>query len=123
MKAINPATAELIRDYPEHTEGEIEGYLRRVDSSFATWKTTPLVERAGRMQRAAHALREGRTRYARLMTEEMGKPVAAAEAEVDKCAWNCEFYAEHAGQFLASQGVRTDAAKSYVRFDPLGPVL
>src|SRR5919198_1848250 len=123
MKAINPATAELIHDYPEHTEGEIEGHLRRVDSSFTSWKTTPLVERAGLMQRAAHALREGRSRYARLMTEEMGKPIAAAEAEIDKCAWNCEFYAEHAQSFLKVEEVRTDASRSFVRFDPLGPVL
>ena len=123
MKAINPATAELIRDYPEHTEGEIEGHLRRVDSSFASWKTTPFVERAGLMQRAAHALREGRSRYARLMTEEMGKPIAAAEAEIDKCAWNCEFYAEHAQSVLKVEEVRTDASRSFVRFDPLGPVL
>jgi succinate-semialdehyde dehydrogenase/glutarate-semialdehyde dehydrogenase len=123
MKATNPATAELIREYPEHTKGEMEGRLRGAKTAFASWKKTPLAERAGRMQRAAHALREGRNRHARLMTEEMVKPIAAAEAEIDKCAWNCDFYAEHAGSFLQVEEVPTDASRSFVRFDPLGPVL
>jgi succinate-semialdehyde dehydrogenase/glutarate-semialdehyde dehydrogenase len=123
MKAINPATAERIRDYPEHAEGEVEGRLQRAATAFASWKKTPLAEREERMRRAAHALREGRSRHALLMTEEMGKPIAAAEAEIDKCAWNCDFYAEYAEGFLRAEDARTDASRSFVRYDPLGPVL
>jgi succinate-semialdehyde dehydrogenase/glutarate-semialdehyde dehydrogenase len=103
MRSVNPATAELIRDYPEHAEGEVEGRLQRAASAFAAWKKTAPAERGGRMGAAAHVLREGRSRYARLMTEEMGKPIAESEAEIDKCAWNCEFYAEHAESFLRNE--------------------
>jgi succinate-semialdehyde dehydrogenase / glutarate-semialdehyde dehydrogenase len=123
MKAINPATEELIRDYAEHGEPEAEVRLRRAERAYSSWRRTTFADRSRLMGRAAGLLRGRRDEYARLMTEEMGKPIAAAEAEIDKCAWNCEFYAEHAPTFLAATTVRTDAAKSFVRFDPLGPVL
>src|SRR3954452_22919203 len=123
MKAINPATEELIRDYAEHGETEVEARLRRAEQAFSSWRMTPVDERSRLMARAAGLLRERRADYARLMTEEMGKPIAAAEAEIDKCAANCAFYAEHARAFLAPATVPTEAAKSFVRFDPLGPVL
>src|ERR687898_749079 len=100
MKAYNPATEELIRDYPEPDEREVEELLA-----------------------AADRLREHRADYGRLMTEEMGKTLSAAESEVDKCAWVCDYYAEHAEELLASQSVPTDASRSCVRYDPLGPVL
>jgi succinate-semialdehyde dehydrogenase/glutarate-semialdehyde dehydrogenase len=123
MKAVNPATEELIRDYPEHTEAEVEERLRRAGQAFTAWHQTPSAERARLLKRAADLLRQRRATYARLMTEEMGKPIAAAEAEIDKCALNCDFYADHAAAFLASQTVPTEAARSFVRYDPLGPVL
>jgi acyl-CoA reductase-like NAD-dependent aldehyde dehydrogenase len=123
MKAINPATGEPIRDYPEHDRSEVEERLQRAQHAFSTWRMTPFAERSRLMMRAARLLRERRADYARLMTEEMGKPIAAAEAEIDKCASACEFYAEHAEAFLAPTPVRTEAAKSFIRFDPLGPVL
>jgi succinate-semialdehyde dehydrogenase/glutarate-semialdehyde dehydrogenase len=75
------------------------------------------------MRRAAALLRGRAERYARLMTEEMGKPLAAGRAEAEKCAWVCDFYAEHAARFLAPAAVATEARESWVRFEPLGPVL
>ncbi len=75
------------------------------------------------MREAAQILRTRRAEYARTMTTEMGKPIVQAEAEVDKCAWVCEYYADHAEAFLAEQPRETQASRSYVRFDPLGPVL
>ena len=75
------------------------------------------------MREAAQILRTRRAEYARTMTIEMGKPIVQAEAEVDKCAWVCEYYADHAEAFLAEQPRETQASRSYVRFDPLGPVL
>ena len=75
------------------------------------------------MREAAQILRTRRAEYARTMTTEMGKPIVQAEAEVDKCAWVCEYYADHAEAFLAEQARETEASRSYVRFDPLGPVL
>src|SRR5262245_34031467 len=123
MKAINPATEELIRDYPEHAAAVVEERLRRAGQAFAAWRRTPLGRRAELMRRAAGVLREGRAVYARLMTEEMGKLITAAEAEVEKCALNCDFFAEHAERYLTAEAVPTEATRSYVRFDPLGVVL
>ncbi|HYO16392.1 MAG TPA: NAD-dependent succinate-semialdehyde dehydrogenase [Thermoanaerobaculia bacterium] len=123
MKAVNPATGEVIREYPAHDEGEVRNRLERAERAFADWRQVPFAERARLMSRAADLLRERRDDYARLMTEEMGKPIGASESEVDKCAWVCDFYAEHAEGFLASETVATDASRSLIRYDPLGPVL
>ena len=71
---------------------------------------------------AAEVLRNDKQALARLITEEMGKPISAAEAEIEKCAWNCEFYATRAAEFLAQREVDADASKSYIRYDPLGVV-
>ncbi len=123
MKAYNPATEELIRDYPEPDGREVEERLATAERTFAAWRKVPFAERCRLMQAAADRLREHRSDYGRLMTEEMGKTITAAEAEVDKCAWVCDYYAEHAEELLASQSVATDASRSSVRYDPLGPVL
>ena len=123
MKAVNPATEELIRDYPEPDAGEVDERLATAELAFAAWRKVPFAERGRLMRAAADRLREHRADYARLMTEEMGKPIAASESEVDKCAWVCDFYAEHAEGFLSPEPVATDASRSCVRYDPLGPVL
>lgn len=123
MKSINPATGELIRDYLEASDDEVAGRIATAERAFARWRRTSFAERAALMRRAAARLREERASYARLMTSEMGKTIASAEAEVDKCAWGCDFYAEHAERYLADELVATDARKSFVRYDPLGPIL
>jgi succinate-semialdehyde dehydrogenase/glutarate-semialdehyde dehydrogenase len=123
MKAINPATEELIRDYPEPDAAEVTACLTAAEQAFASWRKVPFAERGRLMSAAADLLRERRDEYGRMMTEEMGKPLAAAEGEIDKCAWVCDFYAEHAAAFLAGEAVATDASRSSVRYDPLGPVL
>ena len=123
MNAVNPATEELIRDYPEPDAGEVDERLAAAERAFAAWRKVPFAERGRLMRAAADRLREHRADYARLMTDEMGKPIAASESEVDKCAWVCDFYAEHAEGFLTSEPVATDASRSCIRYDPLGPVL
>lgn len=75
------------------------------------------------LERAADRLTEGREAYARLMAEEMGKPVPQGLAEADKCAWVCRYYAENGAAHLAAEVISTDARESFVRFDPLGTVL
>src|SRR5256885_3525046 len=92
-------------------------------AAFLQWREVPFAGRAQRMREAAQPLRTRRAEYARTMTLEMGKPIVQGEAEVDKCAWVCEYYADHAEAFLAEQPRETEASRSYVRFDPLGPVL
>ena len=123
MKAVNPTTEELIRDYPEHDEAAVESALKHAAETFEDWRKVPFERRSDRMKAAAQVLRDNLKRYAILMTREMGKTLASAEAEVEKCAWVCEYYAENAAEHLSPESVATDASDSYVRFDPLGPVL
>jgi succinate-semialdehyde dehydrogenase/glutarate-semialdehyde dehydrogenase len=123
MKAVNPATGELIRDYPEHTQAEIDARLTKAGEAFALWRKVPFSRRAELMRSAARILREAKEAHARLMTEEMGKTLASARAEVEKSAVCCDFYAENAERFLAPEKVASDASKSLVRYDPLGPIL
>ena len=123
MRSINPATGKVIREYPDHTPAEVEAIVRRAESAYAYWRDTSFAHRAQRMHGAAAVLHRRRGELAELMTVEMGKPIAAAEGEVDKCAAACTYFAEHAERLLAAEQVATDATRSYVRFDPLGPVL
>jgi succinate-semialdehyde dehydrogenase/glutarate-semialdehyde dehydrogenase len=123
FKSVNPATGELIREFPEHDEEEVRRRLERALEAFKSWRRFEVAERAGHLTAVADLLRERAGDFARLMTEEMGKTLAAAESEVDKCAWVCDFYAENAARFLAPEPVATDAAKSFIRYEPLGPVL
>ena len=123
LKVVNPATEEVVWEVPEHDAAEVERRLAAAVRAFDGWRGTAFAERAEPMRRAAALLRERAERYARLMAEEMGKPIAAGRAEVEKCAWVCDFYAEHAARFLAPERVATEARESGVRFEPLGPVL
>ncbi len=123
MQSINPATGELIAEYAEHTAAEVEAILGRAAQAFAGWRRTPVADRAQGLGRVAALLRRDRDAHAALMTAEMGKPINQALAEVDKCAWVCDYYAEHAEAMLAPAPARTDAVDSYVQFLPLGPVL
>jgi succinate-semialdehyde dehydrogenase / glutarate-semialdehyde dehydrogenase len=123
MRSVNPATEELLAEYPEHDEAAIEERIARAESTFREWRLTSFAERATLMRMAAVMLRSRSARYAELMTTEMGKTIAAAEAEVEKCAWVCDYYAEHAERFLADEEVATDASRSWISYQPLGPVL
>src|SRR5437762_661982 len=123
IQSVNPATGDVVETYEETSPKEIERILAGAQAAFAEWRNTPFTARARSMRNAAEMLKKRRTDFARLMTLEMGKPIVQAEAEVDKCAWTCEFFAEHAEGFLAEQPRETDASRSYVRFDPLGIVL
>ena len=123
MRAVNPATEEVLREYPDHDADEVARRLGLAATAFAAWRDVPVSGRAGLMRQAAEILRRRTAEFARLMTLEMGKPIVQAEAEVAKCGRVCDFYAENAERFLAPVAVRTEAAESVVRFDPLGPVL
>ncbi len=123
IASINPATGERLATFEPLTNAELETRLERAAARFASWRRTPIAERASALRRAAELLEAEKERWGRLMTLEMGKPLAAAVAEAEKCAWACRFYAEHAGEFLAPQPQATGARRSYVRFDPLGVVL
>ena len=121
--SLNPATEEIIAEFDAATPAQIESVLETAMTAFDSWRHTSLSQRAELMLRAAQQLRDDRDRLAALVTAEMGKPIAESEAEVEKCAWNCEFYAEHAAEFLADQPKASSATESFIAFDPLGPVL
>jgi len=123
IQSINPATGEILESFKETSGQELDRILMGAHAAFLQWREVPFARRAQRMREAAQILRTRRAEYARTMTLEMGKPIVQGEAEVDKCAWACEYYADHAEAFLAEQPRETEASRSYVRFDPLGPVL
>ncbi|MFZ1954589.1 MAG: NAD-dependent succinate-semialdehyde dehydrogenase [Desulfobacterales bacterium] len=123
LEAVNPATGEKINTYLEMTPDEVESRICRAHQSFVDWKTRTFSERAELMKQAAGVLRDKAGEFARLMALEMGKPVRDGRPEIEKCAWVCDYYAERAEAILSPEIIATDAAKSYVTFQPLGVVL
>ena len=123
FRSVDPSTGETIRTYEDHPEPEIERRLGAAAEAFADWRRTSFRERGEILRSLAAGLRAGKVAHADLMASEMGKPLAQGEAEVEKSAWVCEFYADHAESFLYPEPISTDARESFVRFDPLGPVL
>jgi succinate-semialdehyde dehydrogenase/glutarate-semialdehyde dehydrogenase len=123
MVSINPATGDEVARFPMHTAGDIEKIIAAAKMAQKAWAQRPVAERARPMQKAAALLKERARDYARLMALEMGKPLRDGVAEAEKCAAACEHYADHAAEYLAPRDVKTDAGRSYVRFDPLGVVL
>ncbi len=122
LQSVNPATGEVLETFTPTSSRELESILATSHAAFLEWRAVPFRARAERMRQAAQTLRRRRAEYARTMALEMGKPIAQGEAEADKCAWVCEYYADSAEGILAQQPRETDAAKSYVRFDPLGTI-
>ena len=122
-QSVNPATGEVLETFTAVSGRELDGIIAQSHAAFLEWRTVPFKVRAERMRQAAQILRRRRAEFARTMTLEMGKPITQGEAEVDKCAWACDYYADSAEGFLAVQPRETDAKKSYVRFEPLGIVL
>jgi succinate-semialdehyde dehydrogenase/glutarate-semialdehyde dehydrogenase len=122
MRVINPATEEVIGEYEFHSPAQIEASLAGAARAFPTWRDTPIADRGRLMHRTAAVLRERASSLATLMAREMGKPVTAGEAEVEKCATTCGFFADNAEHFLADEPIESDATRSYVRYEPLGAV-
>jgi succinate-semialdehyde dehydrogenase/glutarate-semialdehyde dehydrogenase len=124
IATINPATGETLQTFEALTAGEVDAKLQRAADAFERHRRTPLAERAEKMRRAGEILDADKDRLARLMTTEMGKTLAAARAEAEKCAWVCRHYAEHAAQMLAPQTVDVGgSARGEVHFLPIGAVL
>jgi succinate-semialdehyde dehydrogenase / glutarate-semialdehyde dehydrogenase len=123
IATINPATGETLETFEPLSEREIDRRLQNAANAFQQYRRIPIAERARLMMRAAQTLEQRREDFARIATTEMGKPIQAARDEIDKCAWGCRFYAECAGRFLADEPVKTDGRRSYIHYQPLGPVL
>jgi succinate-semialdehyde dehydrogenase/glutarate-semialdehyde dehydrogenase len=120
--AIDPHDGEELRSFPTATAKEVTAVLTRSEKAFGDWRHASFVVRAEVMRRAASILRNDAAAHARLIAEEMGKPLASGVAEAEKCAWVCEYYAERAETMLADEVTPTDARLSYVAYRPLGPI-
>jgi succinate-semialdehyde dehydrogenase/glutarate-semialdehyde dehydrogenase len=123
LESINPFTGELIHCYDEMTSTEVEGIIEAGAKAFPQWKNLGNSHRADMLRNAAGLLRDRKSALAKLMAEEMGKPLKQGVSEVEKCAWVCEHYAEHGQKYLQPQIIETDASKSYVLFQPIGLIL
>jgi succinate-semialdehyde dehydrogenase / glutarate-semialdehyde dehydrogenase len=123
IASINPSTGETLKTFETLQSNEIEAKLQRAHETFRTFRHSSFDDRAATMKRAADILDSEKSSFGKTMTIEMGKPLKAAIAEAEKCAWVCRYYADNAAKHLASKIVETNAKKSYVRFQPLGPVL
>jgi succinate-semialdehyde dehydrogenase/glutarate-semialdehyde dehydrogenase len=123
FRSVNPATEETLATLPESPEHEVAAALERGARAFRKWSAMGFDARAERLRAVAATLRSQRTRLGGLATAEMGKPISEAEAEIDKCAWAFDYFAEHAASLLAGQLRASSASRSTVEFVPLGTVL
>ena len=123
ISTVNPATGEEVRTFEALTEEGIDEKIQHAADTFREYKKTSFAERAQMMLRAAEILEEEAEDFGRLMTSEMGKTLAAATAEAQKCARGCRYYAENAERFMADEEVVLEGARAYIRYEPLGPIL
>jgi succinate-semialdehyde dehydrogenase/glutarate-semialdehyde dehydrogenase len=123
IATINPATGQVIKSFEPLNSAAIEAKLQKAIETFATYRHTTFAQRAEWMLKAASILENEKEAFAKVMTTEMGKTLRSAVDEAAKCAWVCRYYAENAERFLADEVVETGAKQSYIRYQPLGPVL
>jgi len=123
ITSINPATGKTIKTYDEMTPEQAAAAVAQAHETWRTWRATSFAERAKPMKKTAEMLRKRKDELAKLMAVEMGKPLMQGAAEAEKCAWACDYYADNAEAHLAPDVIKTEGAKSYVAFEPLGVVL
>jgi succinate-semialdehyde dehydrogenase / glutarate-semialdehyde dehydrogenase len=123
MQSINPYTEEVMKEFELMTRDHVDVAVHKCRHAFFSWRELSTAARVPMVRKLADHLRAEKRRYAETMTREMGKPIRESVAEIEKCAWLCEYYAENAVAFLAPEEIRTEAKKSYVLFQPLGVVL
>jgi succinate-semialdehyde dehydrogenase / glutarate-semialdehyde dehydrogenase len=123
IRTVNPSSGAELERFELHSPSEIESRLASAVAAFAEWGAAPLSDRTTLTANLADHFRREKASLAQLITTEMGKAIAEAEAEIEKCAWACDYYAEHAPAHLAPQRVETNARRSYVAYRPIGCVL
>ena len=123
MKSINPTTGQLIQAYDKHSPDYIDNVVHQAHYASHEWRRLSIEERSAKMKQIAKILRTDSSHFAELMANEMGKPLKQGEAEIEKCALVCEFYADQAIKYLADQPVKTEADESFIHYDPLGVIL
>ena len=123
IATINPATGLLLKTFEPLSDWQIDEKLRRAVDTFSKYRKVPFAERARMMIKSADILDKEKETLGRLMTMEMGKPFRAGVDEAVKCAWACRYYAENAERFLVDEVIQTTASRSYIHYQPLGPIL
>ncbi len=123
MQSTNPLTNEVIQEFEEHSDAQIEEVLQRADATYYKWRKTSFNEREKLMHAAADVLRKNKDKYAQIMTDEMGKTKKEALSEVEKCALCCDYYAEKAAKFLADEPLEIEQDQAYIAYSPIGTVL
>ncbi|WP_167611256.1 NAD-dependent succinate-semialdehyde dehydrogenase [Maribellus sediminis] len=123
LRSINPATGEVVKTYESHSDEGVEKIVNSVDKIGHHWRSTSFMFRGQLMQNLASLLKSKKEELAMLMALEMGKVKREGIAEVEKCAWVCEYYAANAEAFLENEPIATEATKSYVSYQPLGTIL
>ncbi len=123
ITTINPATEEILNEYQEFDESQIEAKIELASKQQKLWQKTTFAHRSTLMKQAACILRDGKQKYAKLMALEMGKPLSQGIAEAEKCALVCDYYAENAENQLADEIIKTEFSKSYASYQPIGTVL
>jgi acyl-CoA reductase-like NAD-dependent aldehyde dehydrogenase len=122
IETVNPANGKVLARYDNDSAEHVSAKVKKAREAFPAWKKLDIGERAEYMRRLGRVMRKNREEYGRTITEEMGKPVRQSLAEIEKCAWVCDYYAEHAEAFLRDQIVPTEFRKSFVSFEPLGVI-
>ncbi len=123
IATINPVTGQTLRSFTPLSEAELDAKLQRAADTFRRYRKTPIDDRARMMSRAAEILESEKEKFGKIMVTEMGKPIKAAVEEAAKSAWGCRYYAENAVRFLADEPVETSASRSFISYQPIGPVL
>src|SRR6185295_11795630 len=123
FQVVNPATGELGKSYPRHSIADAHEAAAAAHRAFLAWRRTSFDERARVVRKAGDILRARKDEFARLMTEEMGKTLDDGRAEVEKCALNCDWFADHAHEYLAEERVDIGGPEAFVTYNPLGIVL
>ncbi|HVC33253.1 MAG TPA: NAD-dependent succinate-semialdehyde dehydrogenase [Chloroflexota bacterium] len=123
IQSINPATGDVIKTYPEMSDAEVDRALAQAQAAYEQWRETTFAERAEKVHNIASYLRAHRDEIAKVATLEMGKPIGQAQAEVEKSAWGCDWYADNAERLLADDHIATTAADSFVAYTPIGVIL
>lgn len=123
FRSVNPFNQSVVAEYPADDERTINKKVEASFRAFRMWKKESFARRSDLMMRAGELLLQNKEKYARIISTEMGKVLSEARSEVEKCAGVCEYFAKHAQQFLADMRIETEAVRSFVAFEPLGPVL
>ena len=119
----NPYNQDQLYDIEELSDAELNSKIEDADRAFQTWRWSSFEERQTKMKNLASLLKSDKQSLAETITKEIGKPISQSIAEIEKCAWVCEYYAEHAKSQLADKSIKTDASESYVSYEPIGAVL